>query len=569
MATIRHSNPYDDTRIAVSKNTFGRWNKFILLLSIFVHGIIQGSYYVVAIPENGSTVNKRKNVPTNQHQSRNDYSLSKPGNNVDSNGGDDNNGIIQIIESEVWDASQNAWKGDARGNRWTNEKGQNSPSPAEVVPPEGWQFLGDWKIVVSSSSNNNNNAGMGGSGGGDSKGWEYQFQYLQPPRRRRIWLRSLTPIDLPPLQQKSGGPSRVVPKPPPPIEIPSSRAKVKKIRRISRFARTMRQIRDDWNYKGLGLNIYKSFIFPSSVGLAIRLPLSINFDTFDRNPAWPIISSSAAVFYPPMMGGFLSTSVHVEWVKWMTKCTLGLIPRTFFWVFYRLILPVLWVIASAMLFPVKDFYTLPPCPTKIPNRSWWTGRNIAKPQYNAEMSERIGCSLSYRWSKKRGYEFRVSYWHAYLPTLLVYQQFLSQLEEKLKGAFSSGNGKASSSSTLSSSSSLFSKTPSKATTDWWRKHTASLGVSTTGPIPDSPPISCSANLSLSGLYWGTRQVMNRNTMSTPAVANVAGPRTSNLIAATSGNDESTSVETEKGYEDLSSASTAFRTTPIKKSSSLS
>ena len=559
MAIIRESKSQGDT-VVLAKKPLGRWNKFLLLLSIFVHIIIPGSFYVVAIPENTNIVHDRKNLPTEQHQTRNEYVMSKSSNSGDSSGGDDNNGIIQIIESEVWDASENAWKGANRGNRWANENGHHSPSPAEVVPPDGWQFLGDWKIVVnSSSSSNNNNAGMGGIGGGDSKGWEYSFQYLQPPKRRRIWLRSLTPMKLPP--------SRVVPKPPP---IPASRTKVKKARRISRLARTMRLIRDDWNYKGLGLNLYKSFIFPSSAGVAIRLPLSTNFDTFDRNPAWPIISSSAAVFYPPMMAGFLSTSVHVEWVKWMTKRMLGLIPLTLFWVLYRIVLPILWMAASVPLFPLRSIYTLPPRPNKIPNGSWWTGRNIAKPQYNSDMSERIGCSVSYRWSKKRGYEFRVNYWHAYLPTLLVYQQFLSQVQERLKGTFASGSSKApSASSALSSSSSLLSKTETEAKNDWLRKHTAALGVSTSGPIADTPAISCSANFSLSGLYWGARQVLNRNSISTPPVTNTGGSKAGNMMASTSGSDESTSVKTEKEYEDLTTASTTVRTPSMRKSSSLS
>jgi hypothetical protein len=329
----------------------------------------------------------------------------------------------------------------------------------------------------------------------------------------------------------------------------------------------LRQIRDDWNYKGLGFNLYKSFIFPSSIGVTIRLPLSINFDTFDRNPAWPIISSSAAVFYPPMMAGFLSTSVHVEWVKWMAKCTLGIIPRSIFWILYRLVIPLLWMIASTLLLPLKGIYTLPPRPTKIPNGSWWTGRNIVKPQYNPEMSERIGCSVSYRWSQKRGYEFRISYWHAYLPTLLVYQQFLSQLQERLKGSIVSGSSSSSSSPT--SSASLLSKTQAIANSNWWRKHTASLGVTTGGPIPETPPIHCSANLSLSGLYWGAGQVMSRNIITRSATTTTVGSRTNSVMPAMSGGKDETTTETEEDYEERAKTSTEVRTAPIKKGSSLS
>jgi hypothetical protein len=576
MTIVRQTKTSENMAFA-AKNSFHRWNQVNLLLLVLLYFIIPGSYYAVAIPENRSVVNDRGNLPSNRQQPREEYDKSKPSNRGDnSSSDDDNNGIIQVIESEVWDGSENVWKA---GTRWTNKKGHVSPSPAEVVAPDGWEFLGDWKIVVSSS--NSNSAGMGGSGGGsDPKGWEYQFHYLQPPRRRRIWLRSLTPTKLPPRQPNSGTlpsriipkSSRIIPKQPPTTDSSSSRTKVKKIRRTGRFTRTMQIIRDDWNYKGLGFNLFKSFIWPTSIGVAIRLPLSINFDTFDRNPAWPIISSSAAVFYPPMMGGFLSTSVHVEWVKWMTKCMLGLIPRSIFWISYRLVLPVLWAIASAMLLPFKGIVTLPPRPTKIPNGSWWTGRKIDKPQYNSEMSERIGCSVSYRWSRRRGYEFRISYWHSYLPTMLVYQQFLSQLQERLKGSIPSGSSSSSSSPislSSSSSASLLSDTGIKAKTNWWRKHTASLGVSTSGPIPDTPPIACSANLSLSGLYFGARQVMSRKSITPSTIPSTAGSKTSGVVPAIGGSNDNTSTEPNQDYEDRATASTLVRTASIKKGSSLS
>ena len=557
--------------------------------------------YTEATPDYRSTVNDRGHLPPHQqqHQPREESAISRAGSggNNDGDGGDNNdnnnnnnNGLLQVIESEVWDASENVWKsaavaGTDGGNRWTNEKGFISPSPAEVVPPEGWAFLGDWKIVVSSGSSSSSNSGGSGGGGGDSKGWEYQFQYLQPPKRRRIWLRNLTQTTklLPRARQqpesRTSPSSRLVAVKPLPTTATttssSTRTKLKKSRpHTSRLTRTMQRIRDDWNYKGLGFNLYKSFIFPSSIGIAIRLPLTIHFDTFDRNPAWPIISSSAAVFYPPMCAGFLSTSVHVEWVKWMAKCILGLIPHSVLWILYRLVLPLLWTVASIVLFPIKGIKginALPPRPTKIPNGSWWTGKNIAKPQYNSEMSERIGCSVSYRWSRKRGYEFRVSYWHAYLPTLLVYQQFLSQLQERLKGSIasssSSSSSPSSSTSSVIASSSPSSSSSTKSKTNWWRKHTASLGASTSGPIPDTPPISCSANLSLSGLYWGARQGRSRTSTTSTTTATTTGSRTdsSATLVTSENNNDDTMDETDEDYKNPA----RLRNAPIKKGSSLS
>ena len=79
-------------------------------------------------------------------------------------------GVLQCLENEVWDATANLWKASAQ--RRTNGKGQSSLSPSEINPPAGFEFEGDWKIVMS---------------GGDSLGWEYSYQYLRPPKRRRIW----------------------------------------------------------------------------------------------------------------------------------------------------------------------------------------------------------------------------------------------------------------------------------------------------------------------------------------------------------------------------------------------
>jgi len=556
MMTVRPSKKLEYINFVVNYFSHQRWKKLVCVVLIILCMIQPGLILAIETYDNRSNANQ----PPHRQQPRQENIASKPGYNGANGGSNENNGIIQIIETEVWDASENVWKVTERGSRWTNEKGHVSPSPAEVVPPEGWRFLGDWKIVVSSSSNEGSkNTGLGG--GGDSKGWEYQFHYLQQPKRRRIWLRSLSPISSSPLQPKSSMlPSRVASKPFPITE--SAKTKISKIQRTSRFTRAMRQIRDDWNYKGLGFNLYKSFIFPSSIGVAIRLPLSINFDTFDRNPAWPIVSSSAAVFWPPMTVGYLSTSVHVEWLKWIFMRTLAIPMRLFFLILYRFILPTLWTVISALLFPFKGLYSLPPLPTRIPDGVWWTG-SIAKPQYNPEMSERIGCSVSYRWSQKRGFEPRVTFWHTYLPTILLYQQFLSQL----KGSIASGSSSTTSqsSSSLASSASQVPRTKTKSKANWLRKHTASLGVTTGGPIPDTPHISCSANLSLAGLYWGARRVASRDSFTTSTIAITEGSRPKAVTEAIGGVNNNANIENVDNFEDP----TRIRPPPIKKGTSLS
>jgi hypothetical protein len=411
-----------------------------------------------------------------------------------------NTGIIQVVESEVWDASSNDWKvngvaGDSDNGhrRWTNEKGQASPSPAEILAPEGWEFMGDWKIVVNSKN-------------GDPMGWEYEFQYLRPPRRRRIWLRSL---------QKRTTITTV---------IPSSPAKQSRTAQVTRAtpssgisSRTtfVQRIRDDWNFKGYGFSIYKSVIETASCGIGIRLPLSVNFDFFDRHPEFPSVTTSIALFFPWTIVGYLSASIHVEWVKWVAKSALGLIPRLVIWLWYKILLPIVWTVLSVIFHPIRD--RLPSLPTTIP-KGFWT---IAQPKYNSEISERIGCSISYRWSKKRGYEWRVSYSHSYLPTLLVYQNFWSETQQRLQSLTRNNSRRRrsmeeslkESSSTDIPSSSFGSGSSTTITTansnnmpiDWWQKHFTRVGISTGYPTPTPPHFSCSAMLSWSGLYFGAGQ----------------------------------------------------------------
>lgn len=341
-------------------------------------------------------------------------------NNQSGNSTTNQDGIVQVLENEIWDAANNSWK--AVGERWTNERGQSCSSPSELQAPAGFEFEGEWKIVVTS---------------GDSMGWEYQFQYLRPPKRRRIWLRSLR--QQPQIIVKPRQPSKSLTK-------------------------TLARIRDDYNFKGFGLSFYKSLVFPSSFGLALRLPLTMNFDWWDRHPELPSVSSGLVFYFPWTIAAYLETSLHVEWIKWVLKSVLGVISKLAVLVIYQLVLPFVWLVSSTIFFPLRT--KLPPLPTP-PNIA------IAKPRYNPEMSERIGCSVSYRWSKLRGFESRFNYWHVYLPTLMVYQKLLN------------------------------TKLPLDS--EWWQKHFGSIGLSSVYPLPFPPHFSCSALLSLSGLYLKKRE----------------------------------------------------------------
>jgi hypothetical protein len=357
----------------------------------------------------------------------------------------ESSGILQVYETEVWDASLNAWKAHGANNRWTSESGNPCSSPSELPPPSGFEFVGEWKIVVQT--------------GRDALGWEYQFRYLQPPKRRRIWLRSL--------EQPAQSKHKQI------VAVPST-----KRRRKSSIIRTaFKAVRDDWNFKGYGISLYKSFLFPESCGLALRLPLTMNFDWWDRHPELPSLSSAVSFYYPWCIAGFLSGSVHVELVKWTFLHIYLMVVRIISLVIYHVIAKGLFVIGSVLLYPLfGKFHTLPPLP--LP-------KTVDRPKFGTEISERVGASVSYRWSLQRGYEFRVSYWHSYLPTIMVYRNLLSNsiawkpLEESPRMA-------------------------------WWQKHFGSIGTSTGYPMPLPPHFSCSACLSLSGFYFQDQTVSSRS-----------------------------------------------------------
>jgi hypothetical protein len=216
-------------------------------------------------------------------------------------------------------------------------------------------------------------------------------------------------------------------------------------------------MRDGYNFKGFNCRFYKSLLSPEGFGVGISLPLTTNFDFFDRNPSLPSISSTFGFFFPWTVSAALSASVHVEWVRWFVKTVLVSVPRLLLLLFYRFVLPTLWAVATATLLPLGiRVPAFPEAPTM----------DISRPRYNSDISERLGCSLSYRWSKENGFEWRFNYWHSYLPTFALIRKLLG-LER---------------------------------TADWWDKHFGSLGLSTSCPVPLPPYYSCAACIGLSGLY---------------------------------------------------------------------
>ena len=314
-------------------------------------------------------------------------------------------------------------------------------------------------------------------------------------------------------------------------------------------------VQDDFNFKGFGFSFYKSFIFKSSIGAALRLPLTINWDSFERHPEWPSLSSSAFVFYSapfhPTIACSLSASVNVEWVKHMAF-QIAIVVRHIIAVALLVLARGFLLAASALAFPVTRQLLHQNSQT---GDDYWLGWDSLpslkqslreQPQFSGSLQERVGISYSWRISRSRGYEFRRSVWHLYLPTLLSLLQhadrvyaacqrlwwdyYVSTNHGRLinRYLFKSKNTKKSKNikeikddeDTTSQDTddngknkkliSLVEQAQDSKWADWIvQRKTGSLGISTGYPIPDKPHFSCSAVLSLSGFYFLQDLLLNK------------------------------------------------------------
>lgn len=65
---------------------------------------------------------------------------------------------------------------------------------------------------------------------------------------------------------------------------------------IIKYKNVLRNIRDDYNFKGFGLSFIKSMFFLRACGIAFRIPITNNFGSIESRPSIPSISSSIEIF---------------------------------------------------------------------------------------------------------------------------------------------------------------------------------------------------------------------------------------------------------------------------------
>ena len=360
--------------------------------------------------------------------------------------------ILEIFENESFDASRSTWQAGSK-NRWTTSSGSQSDPPTALNPPANFLFESDWKIDVTGT----------GVGTRDNEGWEY----FAGGKRRRRWLRTLTPIKKE-IQKKVLEEKESIPKKGVILDWFLDR-NVTKTTKITKFhpKSFLTPIMNDYNFKGFGISLYKSIIFPTSFGAIFRLPISTNFDFCETRPHIPSITSSSGFFGSHDNFTILTCinlSMPMEVVRYCFNKILKFIYLIYWLIWKKMIVdPIKWIIQLLFLSNKKQSKNKSSSNLYSSVTSILSSRSI---QYSSNYQERIGCSLTWRISMKRGYEFRFNYFHIFLPTME------SMILRNRNGQIS----------------------------NWFKEKTGSLGIVSSHPIPEYPTFSCSGILSLSGFY---------------------------------------------------------------------
>lgn len=401
--------------------------------------------------------------------------------------------VIQIVESEIYNSTsegQDRWIGAS--HRWTTIHGQPSEPPPSLPPPKGYTFEGDWKIVTSKIQR-------------DSMGWEYIWRQNQPSMRQRLWLRTIVAI-----------------KPPPPVAI-SPEKKTGGQKKIIAFRprQTIKSwisiVKDDWNFKGYGMSFYKSLLFLDSFGVSFRLPILSNFNWWERRPALPSLANSLTLYYPwTIIYGF-SSSLDVDFVAWL----LGRTVKIGFWTLSI----VLWSIAQLLLAPLGAISRVTMDKVGVLRQPF---PKPSRPVYSMTIQQRVGMSVSWRISQLRGYEFRVSYWYSFLPTILCLLEYIIQQQQKRR-IHGHPRVRQSESSEDDIELSQLQKGLDSSWADWLRRKTASVGLEGGTPLPIPPYHFASAMFSINGLTFHRPKPRKSVSATGANVGNSPQSSSSNLV----------------------------------------
>jgi hypothetical protein len=293
--------------------------------------------------------------------------------------------------------------------------------------------------------------------------------------------------------------------------------------------RLLEDVRDDFNFKGFGVSLYKSFLYARSAGMSFRLPLLSNFDWWDSRPYLPSLNFNAAFYIFPLRFSLgVSSSVPVEGIRTFIRKWLVLFTYEFTMRVIHHMLSSLWTLWTLLVYPwTQKWEELPERFNCALNRAQTAhrGRRATKTTYDADVMERLGWSFSWRWSPILGYDTRTSYWHMYAPQMtMLFEHFHHLL---FNSAFLRNKDSSRDIVNRNDGSTSTRTTNGSPITEWLRSLSsplanACLGVDTSIPNPIPPNFFMTGILSMSG--FGCRATSTPSLIISPSKQSKVDPR---------------------------------------------
>jgi len=437
--------------------------------------------------------------------------------------------LIEVYEHEFYDTGRQAWIGGSSPDvthRWTSspkttEPTKYLPPPPQIPPPKGYDYTSEWKIEITGSSSIR-----------DELGWEYFINnkeiiyeksdsnqsIITHGRRRRRWLRSvaLTEANVDGVREIGWNSTETK------LHIShkskysqsSSSHVMKKIKVVANrliYDKMIKEVRDSFNFKGYGVNVYKSLINRKSCGLAWRLPLTLHFDFFETRPWLPVFTSSCALYYPLRASVNLNSSLPVAMLKYIVLTIydkiIFAINMIWFLITKIIIIDIIGIFFLSKFSKLLGFGTNNYRERYYNNRgklvemqsnftSSLTSFSPPRPsvpkqrsvEYSSSVSERLGVSITWQITEERGVQLSWSWWHSYLPTiesiLAISRKTINRNLYKSRRHLSTSNRHTA------------------IVEEWLRQKVGSFGLTWGGFTPNPPFYSCSLLFTLSGFYHG-------------------------------------------------------------------
>jgi hypothetical protein len=195
------------------------------------------------------------------------------------------------------------------------------------------------------------------------------------------------------------------------------------------------------------------------------------------------------LYYPWTAAAALTVSLPCEVLRHFLVLAIQFVQR---WIF----------LLTLMVTSVKAQAVVPPIDAQL--------------RFSKNVQERIELSFSWRLSKRKGYEFKVTSSYVYLPTLVYLHQTLSttfqtifpRLLSLLTTSSFSDNELQTVEGDINNEDLDDIMNDGKKIQEWLRQRTASMGLQVGCPIPDYSGFTCNLMCTLSGYYYSMKQISN-------------------------------------------------------------